>query len=114
MYCGNLGSCFTSGFYIVALRRYEVSVSLPKEYFPRDSKRYWHDDNYCCTFYTFSTDFRWAELSGRWVVSLNANQSFFKQVHLRQIASLHLEIVVVVEEQHVCVLFSQWFSLKSW
>lgn len=68
MYCGNLERGVTSSFYIVAFTKYEVSVSLPKEYFPQDSKRYWHDDSYCCTFYPFCTNFRWAELSGRRLV----------------------------------------------
>lgn len=28
--------------------------------------------------------------------------------------SLHLEMVCMVVEQYVCVVFAQWFSLKSW
>lgn len=76
MCCGNLETGVTSSFYIVALRGYEVSVSSQK-YFLQDSKRYWHDDNYGCTFYTFSTNFRWAALSGlRWEVNVRLTRAF--------------------------------------
>lgn len=39
---------------------------LPDEDFHQDSERDWSDSNFYHTFYSFSINFRWSELSGPW------------------------------------------------